>query len=69
MQAAVAAELVCQTSTGFGTEERTIVDVRLMKELWAMPASKSFCGIKTYEVRVPMLEAGATRIGASAGEL
>ncbi|HBE46315.1 Deoxyribose-phosphate aldolase [uncultured spirochete] len=68
-RAAVAAGAAfVKTSTGFGTGGATIEDVRLMKETVGDAAQvKASGGIKTYEDAVAMLEAGATRIGASAG--
>lgn len=57
-----------KTSTGFGTGGATVEDVRLMKETVGDAALvKASGGIKTYEDAVAMLEAGASRIGASAG--
>jgi deoxyribose-phosphate aldolase len=57
-----------QTSTGFGTGGATAEDVRFMKESIGDAAFvKASGGIKTYEDAVAMLEAGASRIGASAG--
>jgi deoxyribose-phosphate aldolase len=68
-RAAVAAGAAfVKTSTGFGTGGATVEDVRLMKETVGNAAQvKASGGIKTYEDAVAMLEAGATRIGASAG--
>ncbi|MGB9685394.1 MAG: deoxyribose-phosphate aldolase [Rectinema subterraneum] len=68
-RAAVAAGAAfVKTSTGFGTGGATVEDVRLMKETVGDAAQvKASGGIKTYEDAVAMLEAGATRIGASAG--
>ena len=68
-KAAVAAGAAfVKTSTGFGTGGATVEDVRLMKQTVGNAASvKASGGVKTYEDAVAMLEAGATRIGASAG--
>lgn len=56
------------TSTGFGTGGATVEDIRLMKEAVGDRALvKASGGIKTYEDAVALLEAGASRIGASAG--
>lgn len=68
-RAAVAAGAAfVKTSTGFGTGGATVEDVRLMKETVGDAAQvKASGGIKTYEEAIAMLEAGATRIGASAG--
>ena len=57
-----------KTSTGFGTGGATVADVRLMKETVGDDAEvKAAGGIRTYEDAVAMIEAGATRIGASSG--
>lgn len=68
-EAAVAAGAAfVKTSTGFGTGGATIEDVSLMKKTVGNAALvKASGGIKTYEDAVSMLEAGASRIGASAG--
>lgn len=68
-KAAVAAGAAfVMTSTGFGTGGATIEDIRLMKEAVGDAALvKASGGIKTYEDAVALLEAGASRIGASAG--
>jgi deoxyribose-phosphate aldolase len=68
-RAAVAAGAAfVKTSTGFGTGGATVEDVRLMKETVGDAALvKASGGIKTYEDALAMLEAGASRIGASAG--
>ncbi|GAB6275763.1 MAG: deoxyribose-phosphate aldolase [Rectinema sp.] len=68
-KAAVAAGAAfVMTSTGFGTGGATVEDVLLMKEVVGSAALvKASGGIKTYEDAVAMLEAGASRIGASAG--
>lgn len=57
-----------KTSTGFGTGGAAVDDVRLMKR--AIPASmrvKASGGIHTYDEAMAMIEAGADRIGTSAG--
>ncbi len=57
-----------KTSTGFGTGGATVEDVRLMKEVVGEAASvKASGGIRTLADAIAMLEAGASRIGASAG--
>jgi deoxyribose-phosphate aldolase len=57
-----------KTSTGFGTGGATVEDISLMKKTIGEGAYvKASGGIKTYEDAVSMLEAGASRIGASAG--
>ncbi len=68
-RAAVAAGAAfVMTSTGFGTGGATVEDIRLMKEAVGDRALvKASGGIKTYEDAVALLEAGASRIGASAG--
>lgn len=57
-----------KTSTGFGTGGATVEDVRLMRnavgEEFGVKASG---GVKTVEAAKAMIEAGANRIGASAG--
>lgn len=68
-RAAVAAGAAfVKTSTGFGTGGATVDDVRLMKEAVGTGAEvKASGGIRTLADALAMLEAGATRIGASAG--
>lgn len=68
-RAAVAAGAAfVKTSTGFGTGGATVDDVRLMKEAVGTGAEvKASGGIRTLADAIAMLEAGATRIGASAG--
>ncbi len=57
-----------KTSTGFGTGGATVADVRLMHEVVAGRAEvKAAGGIHTYEDAIALIEAGATRLGASAG--
>jgi deoxyribose-phosphate aldolase len=57
-----------KTSTGFGKSGATIEDVRLMREVVG-PAFgvKAAGGIRTVEQARQMIEAGANRIGTSAG--
>lgn len=57
-----------KTSTGFGTGGAVAADVALMKA--NIPASmevKASGGIRSYEDALAMIQAGATRIGTSAG--
>ncbi|MBQ8080618.1 MAG: deoxyribose-phosphate aldolase [Clostridia bacterium] len=57
-----------KTSTGFGTGGATVHDVALMKA--AIPAGmkvKAAGGIHSYEEAVALVQAGADRLGASAG--
>ena len=57
-----------KTSTGFGTGGATPEDVALMKA--SIPANmkvKAAGGIHSYQEAMAMVEAGASRIGASAG--
>ena len=57
-----------KTSTGFGTGGATVKDVALMKK--SIPAHmkvKASGGIHTYAEALAMVEAGASRLGASAG--
>lgn len=57
-----------KTSTGFGTGGATVADVKLMKETVGDNAEvKAAGGIRTYEDAMAMIDAGATRIGASCG--
>jgi deoxyribose-phosphate aldolase len=57
-----------KTSTGFGTGGATIEDVRLMRKVVGPEMGvKAAGGIHTYEQALAMIEAGATRIGASHG--
>ena len=57
-----------KTSTGFSTGGATAEDVRLMKETVGDRLQvKASGGIRTKEDMDRMIEAGATRIGASAG--
>jgi len=57
-----------KTSTGFGTAGATVQDVRLMKRTVGEAARvKAAGGIRTVGAVQAMLEAGADRIGTSAG--
>lgn len=57
-----------KTSTGYSTGGATAADVALMRRTVGPDMGvKASGGIRTYEDAVTMLEAGANRIGASAG--
>lgn len=57
-----------KTSTGFGPGGATVHDVALMRRTVGPEMGvKAAGGIRSYEAAKAMLEAGATRIGASAG--
>lgn len=59
-----------KTSTGFGPSGATISDVSLMRAVVGSPEKigvKAAGGIRTYADAKAMIQAGATRIGASAG--
>lgn len=57
-----------KTSTGFSIGGATVEDIRLMRETVGTEMGvKASGGIKTYEDAIAMIEAGATRIGASSG--
>lgn len=57
-----------KTSTGFASGGATVSDVRLMRRtVGPKMGVKAAGGIHTYEEAMEMIEAGATRIGASAG--
>ena len=57
-----------KTSTGFGGGGATVEDVHLMKETVGDTVQvKASGGVRDYTTAVAMLEAGASRIGASAG--
>ncbi len=59
-----------KTSTGFGTGGATLDDIRLMKEYAGNEIKvKASGGIRTAEKALAMIQAGATRIGTSAGTL
>ena len=56
-----------KTSTGFGKHGATLRDVALMrKAVGEKLGVKAAGGIRDYESAVQMVEAGASRIGASA---
>ena len=56
-----------KTSTGFGPSGATIADVQLMRRAVGPEMGvKAAGGIRSYDVARAMIEAGATRIGASA---
>lgn len=57
-----------KTSTGFSTGGATVHDIALMrKTVGADMGVKASGGVHTHEEALAMVEAGATRIGASAG--
>ena len=57
-----------KTSTGFGTSGAKACDVKLMRETVGMEMGvKASGGIRTKEDFLAMIEAGATRVGCSAG--
>ena len=57
-----------KTSTGFSTNGATLEDVKLMKETVKDNCKvKAAGGIRTYEDAIKMIEAGAERLGCSAG--
>ncbi|MEA5040482.1 MAG: deoxyribose-phosphate aldolase [Clostridiaceae bacterium] len=57
-----------KTSTGFSTGGATVADVALMRRVVGPEMGvKASGGIRDYEMARAMLDAGATRIGASAG--
>lgn len=56
-----------KTSTGFGTGGATVEAVRLMRQTVPEMGVKAAGGIRTREDALRMIEAGASRIGASAG--
>ena len=68
-KAAVRAEAdFVKTSTGFGTGGATKEDIALMRETVGPDMGvKASGGVRSYEDLMTMVEAGATRIGASAG--
>ena len=56
-----------KTSTGFSTGGAKVEDVRLMRQTVGPELGvKASGGVRTYEDAIAMIEAGATRIGASA---
>ena len=57
-----------KTSTGFSTGGATVSDIALMRKTVGPDLGvKASGGVRTYEDMVNMVEAGATRIGTSAG--
>ncbi len=57
-----------KTSTGFGTGGATVEDVRLMKSVVGDEVKiKAAGGIRDKETALAMIEAGAERLGCSAG--
>ena len=57
-----------KTSTGFGTGGATVEDVRLMKSVVGDAVKvKAAGGIRDFETALAMVEAGAERLGTSAG--
>ena len=57
-----------KTSTGFSTGGATVADVALMREtVGSEMGVKAAGGIHSYEEAAALIEAGASRIGASAG--
>ena len=72
---ATATRLACRagahfvkTCTGFSAGVATVADIRLMKENLSGHAKlKASAGIRTYEDAVALIEAGADRLGTSAG--
>lgn len=57
-----------KTSTGFSTGGATIEDVQLMRATVGPDMGvKASGGVRSYEDAIAMIEAGATRIGASSG--
>jgi deoxyribose-phosphate aldolase len=56
-----------KTSTGFNKGGATVEDVALMKKTVGNIGVKASGGIRDTQTALAMIEAGATRIGASAG--
>ena len=57
-----------KTSTGFSTSGATVNDVKLMRQIVGEEVGvKAAGGIRNYETLQQYIDAGATRIGASAG--
>lgn len=54
-----------KTSTGFSTGGATVSDIELMKSVVGEFGIKASGGVRDYETAIKMIEAGATRIGAS----
>ena len=58
-----------KTSTGFSTGGATVADVALMRRTVGPDMGvKASGGVRTYEDAVAMIEAGASRLGASSGK-
>ncbi len=59
---------IVKTSTGFGTNGAKVEDIQLMKKIVGPNMGiKASGGIRDYKKAKEMIDAGATRIGASAG--
>jgi len=57
-----------KTSTGFSTGGATVEDIRLMRETVGPDMGiKASGGVRTYADAIKMIDAGATRLGTSAG--
>ena len=56
-----------KTSTGFGTDGATVEAVKIMADVAKGKGVKASGGVRTLEDLEKMVEAGATRIGASSG--
>lgn len=57
-----------KTSTGFGPRGATVEDVKLLREAVGLQMRiKAAGGIRDYQAAVAMIEAGADRLGTSAG--
>jgi deoxyribose-phosphate aldolase len=57
-----------KTSTGFSTGGATVADIALMRRVVGPELGvKASGGVRTFEDAESMIQAGATRIGASAG--
>lgn len=54
-----------KTSTGFSSGGATVADIKLMKSIVGDMGIKASGGVRDYETALQMIEAGATRIGAS----
>lgn len=66
--ASLAGALFVKTSTGFGTNGSTIHDVKLMREnILSEMSVKASGGIRDLKFMRELVEAGASRIGASSG--
>lgn len=56
-----------KTSTGFNSGGATVEDVKLMKETVGQMYVKASGGIRDFDTAMKMIEAGADRLGVSAG--